>query len=355
MSIEKCEDYSEEDLEKEPEVDGRIKIDKETEKRLRKAGYGVYNHSTIEICHWQEKALEGEMGCYKVKFYGIEALRCMQFSPSGMFCQNRCVYCWRPTEFYKTLKLDENKVDEPEEIFENLLKEWKRLLTGFGGNPKVNRKVFEYVFNNYPSHYAISLSGEPTMYPKLPKLIKFLKSLPSTKSVFLVTNGQEPEMLEKLQKEDALPTQLYLSMNAADAETFKRVNVPLYKDAWERWNKSLEFLSRASCRTVIRITLIRSLNYDKSKIPLWAELIKKGNPHFIEIKSYMHLGLSTKRLKREDMLKHEEVKEWAFELLKYLPNFEYMDEDERSRIVVLQNKERYVNRWIIPKKEISSK
>jgi len=325
----------------------KIRIDEKLAKKLKKAGYGVFGHSTIEICHWQERALEGDIGCYKVKFYGIEALRCMQFSPAGMYCQNRCLYCWRPAEFYNLLKLDEEKVDEPKEIFENLLKEWRRLLSGFGGNPKVNRKVFEYVYNNLPSHYAISLSGEPTMYPKLPQLIKFLKSLPTTKSVFLVTNGQEPQMLERLQEEDALPTQLYLSMNAADSKTFKKVNVPLYKDAWERWNKSLEFLSKANCRTVIRITLIRSLNYDKSKIPLWAELIKKGNPHFVEIKSYMHLGLSTKRLKREDMLSHEEIKEWALELLKYLPNFKYMDEDERSRIVVIQNMQRYIERWII--------
>ncbi|MEM5882127.1 MAG: 4-demethylwyosine synthase TYW1, partial [Candidatus Aenigmatarchaeota archaeon] len=100
-------------------------------------------------------------------------------------------------------------------------------------------------------------------------------------------------------------------------------------------------------RTAIRITLIRSLNFDKSKIKNWVELIKKGNPHFIEVKSYMHLGLSMKRLKKEDMLKHEEIKEWSLELLKYLPNYKYMDEDERSRIVVLQNKERFVDRWII--------
>lgn len=332
-----------------PVIEDKIKIDENTKKKLLKAGYGVYNHSAVEICHLHEKALEGEGGCYKNKFYGIETLRCMQFSPAAMFCQNRCIYCWRATEFYKLLKMDENKVDEPEEIIKNLIKEWKRLLSGFGGNPKVDKKVFKEIFNGMPSHFAISLSGEPTMYPKLDKLINYLKSLPSTKSIFLVTNGQEPEMLEKLQKENALPTQLYLSMNAADFETFKKVNVSLYKDAWERWNKSLQFLSKANCRTVIRITLIRSLNYDKSKIPNWAELIKIGNPHFVEVKSYMHLGLSTKRLKKEDMLTHEEIKEWAFELLKYLPNFEYMDEDKRSRVVVLQNKERYVDRWITKK------
>ena len=44
------------------------------------------------------------------------------------------------------------------------------------------------------------------MYPKLPELIKYLHSLKATKSTFLVTNGQEPDMIQRLQDEDALPT-----------------------------------------------------------------------------------------------------------------------------------------------------
>ena len=58
------------------------------------------------------------------------------------------------------------------------------------------------------------------MYPKLPELIKYLKSLEATKSIFLVTNGQEPDMIRKLEDENALPTQLYLSTNAADYQVF---------------------------------------------------------------------------------------------------------------------------------------
>lgn len=66
----------------------------------------------------------------------------------------------------------------------------------------------------------------------------------------------------------------------------------------------------------------------------------------------MHLGHSTFRLKKEDMLSHEEVKEWSHKLLKELEKigarFVYMDDDEPSRIVVLQNMDRYVERWIVP-------
>jgi tRNA wybutosine-synthesizing protein 1 len=324
-----------------------IKIDEEKKKKLEKAGYRVFNHSAIEICHWTKQSLLNKGECYKNKFYGIETHRCMQFSPAAIFCENRCIYCWRLTEFYDLLELKEDEVDDPKTIIENLEKFRRELLSGFGGNKRVDRKKFEEAFKKRASHYAISLSGEPTMYPKLPELIKYLKSLPETKSIFLVTNGQEPEMLEKLEKENALPTQIYLSTNAPDEETFKKVNVPLLKDAWERFNKSLEILSRINCRTIIRITLIRGINDDKSKMDSWANLIKRGNPHFVEVKSYMHIGGSMSRLTKNHMLKHEEVKEWALELLKHLPNFEYIDEEIRSRIVVLQNKERYVDRWII--------
>ena len=60
------------------------------------------------------------------------------------------------------------------------------------------------------------------MYPKLPDLIKYLKSLEATKSIFLVTNGQEPDMIQKLADENALPTQLYLSTNASDYDSFSK-------------------------------------------------------------------------------------------------------------------------------------
>jgi len=324
----------------------KLKIDKETEKKLRNAHYGVWGHSTVDVCYWTKKALKNEGICYKRKFFGIETHRCMEFSPAGMYCQNRCIYCWRPTEFYNTLQINEKDVDEPKEIIENLLKERHKLLTGFGGNEKVDKEIWKEAL--VPSHWAISLSGEPTMYPKLPELVKYLKSLPQTKSIFIVTNGQEPEMLWKLEKEDALPTQIYLSMNAGTQETFKKVNCPLLKDAWERFNKTLEFIAKTKTRTVVRITLIKGINTKEEEIPAFAELIKKANPHFVEAKSYMHIGYSIDRLTEKHMLSHEEVKEWMNKLLKFLPNFKVMDEQEASRIVIAQNVERYVDRWILP-------
>ena len=37
-------------------------------------------------------------------------------------------------------------------------------------------------------------------------------------------------------------------------------------------------------------------------------MFRKASPHFIEIKSYMHIGRSTNRLEHENMLEMEEVK-----------------------------------------------
>ena len=198
----------------------------------------------------------------------------------------------------------------------------------------------------YQAHYAISLSGEPTMYPKLPKLIKYLKSLEATKSIFLVTNGQEPDMIQKLQDEDALPTQLYLSTNAADYESFLKINKPKYDDSWERWNRTLDMLKNLDTRTVLRITLIRNYNDQKEMIPAFADMFRKASPHFIEIKSYMHIGRSTNRLEHENMLEMHEVKKFSEQIAKQSKIFSIMDESLVSRISILQNNERFIDRWI---------
>jgi tRNA wybutosine-synthesizing protein 1 len=46
------------------------------------------------------------------------------------------------------------------------------------------------------------------------------------------------------------------------------------------------------------------------------------------------------------MLEMNEIRNFASELCAKMPSFKVMDESEISRIVVLQNKVRYVDRWI---------
>lgn len=324
--------------------DDLIQITPQVQAKLKKAKYGVYNHSAVELCHWTKKSFANEGSCYKHKFYGISTHRCMEMTPAAMNCENRCIYCWRPAEFYDTLDMPAELVDEPDVIVEQLLKERERLINGFYGSRKNDKvKLDESLL---PAHYAISLSGEPTMYPKLPQLIRYLKTLKATKSVFLVTNGQEPAMLKRLVDEDALPTQIYLSTNASNKKMFHIINRPRHKDAWERWWESLRFLSDVNTRTVLRMTLIRDHNDGEDFVDEFAQMMKEGNPHFIELKSYMHVGMSTERLEHNNMLGMDEVRDYAVRLCAAIPSFDIMDESAISRIVVLQNKEHYTDRWI---------
>lgn len=327
------------------EPDGQlIQIRPSILKQLKKAKYGVADHATVEICHWTKKSFKGDESCYKHKFYGISTHRCMEFSPAGMHCQNRCVYCWRPMEFYDSLKMEPQNVAEPQEMLAKLIKEREKLIMGFYGDPRSDTKKLDESL--LPSHYAISLSGEPTMYPKLPELIKYLKSLDATKSIFLVTNGQEPDMIERLRDEDALPTQLYLSTNAADYESFMRINKPRYRDSWDRWHRTLQMMSGLDTRTVLRMTLIRGYNDSEDDIDAFAKMVRDADVHFIEAKSYMHIGRSTNRLERDNMLEFSKVRYFASELAKRSGIYYTMDESVASRIVVLQNRQKPIERWI---------
>ena len=76
-------------------------------------------------------------------------------------------------EFYDSMKMDPERVAEPEDIMQKLMAERRKLIMGHYGDPNQDKQKLDESL--LPSHYAISLSGEPTMYPKLPKLIKYLK------------------------------------------------------------------------------------------------------------------------------------------------------------------------------------
>jgi len=134
--------------------------------------------------------------------------------------------------------------------------------------------------------------------------------------------------------------------NAADYESFLRINRPKYDDSWQRWNRTLEMLKDLDTRTVLRITLIRDYNTQKDMIPVFAKMLKQSSPHFVEIKSYMHIGRSTNRLEYENMLDMEEIRKFSQEVVKQCDIFSVMDESDVSRIVILQNNKRNIDRWI---------
>jgi len=87
-------------------------------------------------------------------------------------------------------------------------------------------------------HFAISLSGEPTLYPKLNELIQLLHK--RGYSTFVVTNGMEPDILAHLEP----PTQLYLSVDAPNERLFRKIDQPQLPDGWLRLLKSLDILKK---------------------------------------------------------------------------------------------------------------
>jgi len=94
-------------------------------------------------------------------------------------------------------------------------------------------------------HCALSLVGEPIMYPHINELITMLHE--QQISTFLVTNAQFPKEMESLKP----VTQLYVSVDASTKETLKKIDRPLFKDFWERFIASLKALKSKVCVFVI--------------------------------------------------------------------------------------------------------
>ncbi|MHA1860089.1 MAG: 4-demethylwyosine synthase TYW1 [Candidatus Asgardarchaeia archaeon] len=327
----------------------RLEIPENIRKDLIKKHYGIVGrHSAVQICSWTKKALRREGVCYKQKFYGIECHRCAQMSPAAIWCQENCIYCWRPMEFMRDITMDEESVDPPEFIIEETIKQRWRLLSGMKASKKVDMKLL--MESRIPSHWAISLSGEPTIYPKIDELIKKLKGREEVKSIFLVTNAQLPHVFEKLRDNDALPTQLYFSVTSPRKELFKKIHRPVYKDAWERLWKSIEIFRNLKTRRVMRLTIIKGFNDSEDLLEDFAEMFEYARPDFIEVKAYMYLGYSTMRLKRENMPTHEYIREFSEKLLEHLDSYYFMDEAPPSRIVVLKNKKSPYDDKIIKRK-----
>ncbi|MBT3262182.1 4-demethylwyosine synthase TYW1 [Candidatus Woesearchaeota archaeon] len=293
-------------------------------KALEKQGYRIVgNHSAIKVCYWTRECIREVDSCYKNTFYGISSNLCVQMTPALNTCTLRCNWCWRDIEH--TSKEWTGPIDDPKDIISGCIKEHKKVLLGFKGSSK---KMFEK--SQQPKHFAISLSGEPTFYPRLPELIKELTKQDLTS--FLVTNGTNPEMITQLIQTP--PTQIYLTLPAPNKIVYKSVCNPLIKDGWEKILQSLTLLKQFP-RSVVRLTLTKSQNMLKPEE--YAKLIA-NNSDFIEIKGYMYAGHSQARLNPKCMPYHEEVKQFAQELVKHNSNYEIVNEKPNSRVVLLKNK-----------------
>ncbi len=324
---------------------------KNIKKDLEKQGYRfIGNHSAVKICPWTKKDLLDGSKCYKSVFYGVHSYSCCQISP-WIACENKCIHCWRAIELDMNKLIDKQKIDKPNEIIEGCIKQQRKLLSGFKGNSRVNKKKLKEA--QEPMQVAISLVGEPTLYSKIGELIKELRK--QRKTSFLVTNGLSPRVLEKLNKNKQLPTQLYLSLNSPNKKLYNKWHNSKTKNAWKKFNATLSIFPKLKTRKVIRMTLVKGMNSNMEDefIEDYSKLIKKANPNFIEVKGYKAVGFARYRkgMDYNSMPTHKEIKYFAKKIAKSLENENYkiLDEHEFSCVVLIGKNKKMMK---IKKKEI---
>jgi len=293
--------------------------------RLYRAQYrAVGHHSAVKVCHWTKEAIRGHAPCYKQTFYGIKTANCLEMSPA-ITCNQRCLHCWRDTTIFS--KGWVGPVDDPKDIIKGCIEERKKLLIGFMGNKNVEKSKVQDALN--PKHAAISLTGEPCMYPRISELIDEFYAQ-GFESVYLVTSGTVPEALEKLNK---LPTNLYLSLTAANLEQYKELCRPVEIDCWQRIQKSLDLMSKINTNTVIRITLIDKLNTENPEE--FVPYIERAKAKYVECKAYMHVGYSKDRLTEAHMPSMETIRKFG-KVIEENSNYKAKDERSDSRVLLLE-------------------
>jgi len=214
---------------------------------------------------------------------------------------------------------------EPEELLETCLAEQRLLVSGFNGDERCDPELWKEARS--PNQVAISLSGEPTLYPELGEFIRLCGRKGMT--TFLVTNGSVPKAIENL---STMPTQLYVTVAAPNEELFKRLCVPQFDGAWKNLLETLELLPSLSTRTVVRHTLVKDWNMGWEDD--YARLDEIADPIFIEPKGYVFVGDSRTRMTMDNMPSHASVHEFSTRLAKKL-SLELLGEREDSRVVLI--------------------
>ncbi len=311
-------------------------IPKKVKKILKKQHYGIVgDHSAVQICRWTKKSIRNEGVCYKEKFYGIKSHLCCQMTPC-LWCPNKCLHCWRAIEFTTGDEIP-GKIDSPKKIIDGCIKAQRKLIEGFKILPETKHKTVskanmkKWQEAQEPMQFAISLSGEPTIYPYIGELIAELRK--RGKTSFLVTNGLYPEKIKELIKKKQLPTQLYVSVNTPNERLFNKFHRSLKKDAWKKLNETLDLMSKLKTRTVFRMNLVKGLNMIEPEN--YTKLIKKSKPKFIEIKGFMSVGFARERLGYNRMPTNEEMEDFIKLLLNELKEYKLLDKHEFSRAYVL--------------------
>ncbi|EKX50014.1 hypothetical protein GUITHDRAFT_85567 [Guillardia theta CCMP2712] len=298
------------------------------EASLTKQGYKlVGSHSGVKLCRWTKSMLRGRGGCYKHTFYGIASYQCMEATPS-LACANKCVFCWRHHKNPVGTSW-RWETDDPQFLVDGFVSKHRAMIKEMRGLPGVIPERLEEA--DTVRHCALSLVGEPIIYPHINKFINLLHE--QSISTFLVSNAQFPSQMENL-----VPcTQLYVSIDASNAEELKAVDRPLFSDFWERFLECIDILDRKGQRTVFRLTLVKSFNM--SEVEGYANLIRRGRPDFVEIKGVTFTGGKKPQLGMSNVPWHAEVVSFASQICKMVDDeYEIASEHAHSCAILLANK-----------------
>ncbi|KAH7395003.1 hypothetical protein DE146DRAFT_658891 [Phaeosphaeria sp. MPI-PUGE-AT-0046c] len=314
-----------------------------THAALTKQGYSIIgSHSGVKICRWTKSALRGRGSCYKYSFYGIASHLCMEATPS-LSCSNKCVFCWR----HGTNPVGTTWrwiTDAPDLIFDGITAAHYKKIKMMKGVPGVRAERFAEAMRI--RHCALSLVGEPIFYPHINELLNIMHS--NRISTFLVCNAQHPAQLASL-----VPvTQLYVSIDASNKESLRKIDRPLHRDFWERFCACLDILRnrRYEQRTVFRLTLVKGFNMAE-EVRGYADLVERALPGFVEVKGVTYCGTSaagSAGLTMQNVPFYEEVAAFVTELEKELNSrgltYGIGAEHAHSCCVLLADKTRFMPR-----------
>ena len=259
--------------------------------------------------------------CYKHQFYGIDSHRCVQMTPT-LRCNQRCLFCWRSFEH----EVADEVECLPETILAGIKKLQKKALAGY--NAVLDNTVTEERWQEAlaPRHVAISLSGEPTLYSRLPETCRSLQR----KRVHHLCRQQR---YESRRARPVPPFQQYVSLNAPNTEIYEKTCRPM-GDAEEFWSRIMESLAQLRAkRSAVRITLVSGLNDTDPQG--YARLLQDAGATFVEVKGYMYLGYSRNRLQRNNMPEHEQVRDFA-ERIAASCDYKIRDENPLSRVICME-------------------
>ncbi|MCG3670688.1 radical SAM protein [Aliarcobacter butzleri] len=184
----------------------------------------------------------------------------IDLSPSKKQCNFDCLYC----------ELEGAKTVDKMNTFPSVDKIIKAIKESFVNHPKIDV-------------ITITCNGEPTLYPKLSKLIDEINKIKGETKTLILSNGStiyKKEIFEALLKIDIVK----LSLDCVSEKCFKKL---------DRQNKSVEiekivpsmikFSQKTRNDFVLEILFVKDINDKDEEIELLFNAVKQINPKRIDI------------------------------------------------------------------------